>query len=218
MPFSSPRDICLENYVLNIPFMKSFTNVFTVKSSGWSPCHVRWYLRWQNVVIFQHIQKLASCLSSKDVIYKQSWLSLKPRPFPVGLYIRQNDLYKELQRLRLVALVLQISDQRESVRKLNFREALTHLSLVYQLHWEKFIFHGDRKSGRNGSFIIYSRDCNVFCPFLSIVFEEIWTYFEGVWSKLIISDCGIWYFSTQLTIWWWDFLSYFFIFFILCTW
>ena len=31
--------------------------------------------------------------------------------------------------------------------------------------------------------------------FFSIVFEEIWTYFEGVWSKLIISDGGIWYFS-----------------------
>ena len=35
-----------------------------------------------------------------------------------------------------------------------------------------------------------------FVPFSSIVFEEIWTYFEGVWSNLIISDRGIWYFST----------------------
>ena len=74
---------------------------------------------------------------------------------------------KEIEeRLRLVAVVLQISTQRESIRKLNFREALTRLSLVYQLHWEKFIFHGDRKSGSDGSFIIYSKDWNVFCPFL----------------------------------------------------
>ena len=37
-PFSSPRDICLENHVLNIAFMKSFANLFTVKSSGWNTC------------------------------------------------------------------------------------------------------------------------------------------------------------------------------------
>ena len=78
----------------------------------------------------------------------------------------QDDLLKELQRLRLAAVVLQISAQRESIRKLNFREALTRLSLVHQLHREKFIFHGDTKSGSEGSFIIYSRDWNVFCPFL----------------------------------------------------
>ena len=35
-----------------------------------------------------------------------------------------------------------------------------------------------------------------FVPFFSIVFKEIWTYFESVLSKLIISDGGIWYFST----------------------
>ena len=35
-----------------------------------------------------------------------------------------------------------------------------------------------------------------FDPFFSIVFEEIWAYFEGVWSNLIISDGGICYFST----------------------
>ena len=127
-------------------------------------CHVRWYLCRQNVVIFQHVQKFVSCLSSKDVIYKQSWLCFKPQTFPNGLYIRQNDLFKEFQRLRLIAVVLQISAQRESIRKLNFREALTCLSLVYQLYWEKFISHGDRKSGSDGSFIIYSRERNVFCP------------------------------------------------------
>ena len=126
--------------------------------------HVRWYLCRQNVVIFQHVQKFVSCLSSKDVIYKQSWLCFKPQTFPNGLYIRQNDLFKEFQRLRLTAVVLQISAQRESIRKLNFREALTCLSLVYQLYWEKFISHGDRKSGSDGSFIIYSREWNVFCP------------------------------------------------------
>ena len=92
----------------------------------------------------------------------------------------QNDPLKEIQRLRLVAVVLQISAQRESIRKLNFWGPLTRLSLVYQLHRDKFIFHGDRKSGSDGSFIIYSRDWNVFCPFFSIVFEEIWTFFEGV--------------------------------------
>ena len=59
-----------------------------------------------------------------------------------------------------------------------------------------FFFHSDRKNGSDGSFIIYSRDWNVFCPFFSIVFEEIWTYFEGVWSKLITSDGGISYFSS----------------------
>ena len=133
-------------------------------------CHVRWYLRWQNV-IFQHVQKLVSCLSSKDVIYKQSWLCFKPQPFPFGLYIRQNDILKELQRLCLVAVVLQISAQRESIRKVNFREALTRLSLIYQLHWKKFIFHGDRKSSGDGSFIIYFRDWSVSCPFL---FHCIW--------------------------------------------
>ena len=126
--------------------------------------HVRWYLCRQNVVIFQHVQKFVSCLSSKDVIYKQSWLCFKAQTFPNGLYIRQNDLFKEFQRLRLIAVVLQISAQRESIRKLNFREALTCLSLVYQLYWEKFISHGDRKSGSDGSFIIYSREWNVFCP------------------------------------------------------
>ena len=35
-----------------------------------------------------------------------------------------------------------------------------------------------------------------FIPVFSIVFEEIWTYFESVWSKLIISDDGICYLST----------------------
>ena len=129
-------------------------------------CHVRWYLRSQNVVIFQHVQNLASCLSSKDIIYKQIWLCFKPLPFPLGLYIRQNDLLKEFQRLRLVVVMLQISAQKESIRKLNFRKALTGLSLVYQVHWGKFIFHGDRKSGSDGYFIINSRDWNVFCPFL----------------------------------------------------
>ena len=129
-------------------------------------CHVRWYLCRQNVVIFQHVQKFVSCLSSKDVIYKQSWLCFKLQPFPFGLYIRQNNLLKELQRLRFVAVVLQISTQRDSIEKLNFREALTRLFLVYQLHWEKFIFHGNRKSGSDGSFIIYSRYWNIFCPFL----------------------------------------------------
>ena len=32
------RDICLENHVLNIPFMKSFANLLTVKYSGWNTC------------------------------------------------------------------------------------------------------------------------------------------------------------------------------------
>ena len=161
-------------------------------------CHVRWYLRWQKVVIFQHVQKLVSCLSLKDIIYKQRWLCFKPQPFPFSLYMCQNDLLKELQRLYLADVGLQISAQRESIQKLNFWEVLTRLFLLYQLHWEKFIFHGDKKSGSDGSSIIYfySRDWNVFCSFFSIVFEEIWTYFEGVWSKLIISDGGMWYFST----------------------
>ena len=35
-----------------------------------------------------------------------------------------------------------------------------------------------------------------FVPFFSIVFEEIWTYFEGIWSKLITSNGGLRYFST----------------------
>ena len=64
---------------------------------------------------------------------------------------------------------------------MDFREALTRLSLVYQLHWEKFIFHGDRKSGSDGSFINYIPEIGTFfAPFFSIVFKEIWTYFEGV--------------------------------------
>ena len=83
--------------------------------------------------MFQHVHKLVSCLSSKDVIYKQSWLCFKPQPLPFGLYIRQNDLLKELQRLRLVAVVLQISTQRESIWKLNFQVALTRLSLLTAL-------------------------------------------------------------------------------------
>ena len=108
-------------------------------------CHVRWYLRWQKVVIFQHVQKLVSCLSLKDIIYKQRWLCFKPQPFPFSLYMCQNDLLKELQRLYLADVGLQISAQRESIQKLNFWEVLTRLFLLYQLHWEKFIFHGDKK-------------------------------------------------------------------------
>ena len=34
----SARDICLENHVLNIPFMKSFAKLFMVKSGGWNTC------------------------------------------------------------------------------------------------------------------------------------------------------------------------------------
>ena len=71
--------------------------------------HVRWYLCRQNVVIFQHVQKFVSCLSSKDVIYKQSWLCFKAQTFPNGLYIRQNDLFKEFQRLRLIAVVFKLA-------------------------------------------------------------------------------------------------------------
>ena len=157
--------------------------------------HVRWYLRRQSGVIFQHVQKLVSCLSSKDILYKQSWLCFKPKPFLFGLYIRQNNLFKELQRLHFVTVMLQISAWKESIWKLNFWDALTRLFLVYQLRLENFIFHGYKKNGSDGSFIIYSRDWNVFCPFFSIVFEEIWTYFKGVWSKLIINDGGIWHFT-----------------------
>ena len=107
--------------------------------------HVRWYLRVQSGVIFQHVQKLVSCLSSKDILYKQSWLYFKPKTFPFGLYIRQNNLFKELQRLHFVAVGLQISARRESIWKLNFWEALTRLFVVYQLRLENFIFHGYKK-------------------------------------------------------------------------
>ena len=170
-PFSGPRDICLENNVLSIPFKR-------LKHM----CHVRWYFRWKNVIIFQRVQKLVSCLSSKDVIYKQSWLCCKPQLFSFGLYIRQNDFFKELQRLRLVAVVLQISAQGKSIWKLNFWETLTRILLVYQLHWDKCIFHSDRKSGSGGSFAICFRDWNVFCPFL---FHFIWRNLDVFWRCLI---------------------------------
>ena len=116
--------------------------------------HVWWYLRWQNVVIFQHVQKRVSCLSSKDIIFRgQTSCVPSPQSFPFSLYIWQNYLLKELQGLPLVNVVLQISTQ---------RIFFWIFSFVYQLHWEKFIFHDDRKSGSDGSFIIYSRDRNVF--------------------------------------------------------
>ena len=33
-------------------------------------------------------------------------------------------------------------------------------------------------------------------PFWSIVFDNTCTYFDGVWSKLIVNEGGIWCFST----------------------
>ena len=78
--------------------------------------------------------------------------------------MRQNDPLNEIQRLRLVAVVLQISAESESIRKLNFREALSFPCISTALG--EFIFHGDTKKGSDGSFFIYSKDWNVFCPFL----------------------------------------------------
>ena len=116
----------------------------------------------------------------EDVIDKQSWFCLKPQSFPFSLYIQQNDLLKELQRLRLVVLVLQISAQRESIWKLNFREAVTRLFLVYQLHLEKFIFYCDKKVTVMDLLPTRPEIGTFFVSFFSMVFEEIWTYFQGV--------------------------------------
>ena len=148
--------------------MKSFANLFTVKSSSWNTCVIFGVIFVDKMLLSFRTSRNLSVVCLRKTPYKQSWLYFKPQPFPFGLYIRQNDLLEELQRLHLLAIVLQISAQRESIQKLNFREALTRLSLVYQLHWEKFICHADRKSGSDGSFIIYSRDWNVFCPFFPL--------------------------------------------------
>ena len=37
--------------------------------------------------------------------------------------------------------------------------------------------------------------------YFSIVIDDAWTYFDGVWSKLMISEGGTWKFSAWLTIW-----------------
>ena len=104
------------------------------------------------------------CLQKMSYISKAGCVSSPNLSHSVFTYDRMISLrnFKDC----LVAVVLQISAQRESIRKVNFREALTRLSLIYQLHWKKFIFHSDRKSSGDGSFIIYFRDWSVFCPFL----------------------------------------------------
>ena len=168
MPFLNPRDICLENHVLNFPLMKSFANLFTVKYSCSNTCVMFGGIFVDKMLLSFSTSRNLSVVCPRKTSYISKAGCFKPQPFPFGLYRRQNDLLKELQRLRLVAVVLQISAQRESIRKLNVREALTRLSLVYQLHWEKFIFHGDRKSDCDEYFIIYSRDWNVFCPFVPL--------------------------------------------------
>ena len=43
--------------------------------------------------------------------------------------------------------------------------------------------------------------------FFSIVFEDTWMYFEGVWSRFITSEEGIWYFSTWFIIFCMNFSS-----------
>ena len=69
---------------------------------------------------------------------------------------------------------------KESIWKLNFLKALTGLSLVYQVHWGKFIFHGDKKVAVMDILSSIPEIRTFFVPFFSIVFEVIWTYFEGV--------------------------------------
>ena len=153
--------------------MKFFANLFTVKSSGWKTCVMFGGIFVDKMLLsFRTSRNLSVvCPRKMSHISKTVWLCFKPQPFPFDLYIGQNNLLKELQKLRLVAVVFQINAQRESIRKLNFLDALTRPSLVYQRHWEKFIFHGYRKSDSDGSYITYSRDWNVFYPFL---FHSIW--------------------------------------------
>ena len=45
-------------------------------------------------------------------------------------------------------------------------------------------------------------------PFWSIVVDNTCTYFDGVWSKLMVKEGGIWCFSTLLTIWCRNFSSF----------
>ena len=193
-PFPSPRDICLENRPLNVLFRKSFANLFKAKSRGWNTCVMlggifvdKMLLSFSTSRNFSVVcPRKASCISKAGCVSSPS-LS---RSVFTSLYI---DHFKDsVSLLQCFKLALKENPFGNWI--------FGRLWLVLPLYINYI--------GRNLFSMVIEKvavmdllssipEIGTFSvPFFCIVFEEIWTYFEGVWSRLIISDGGVWYFST----------------------
>ena len=93
-----------------------------------------------------------------------------------------------------------VCTQKECSCKFEFLEILSSFFARYQVHRQKVRQKGDTKSN-NDSFSIYAHAQSFF---ESIVPLETGAYFERFWSILIMSEPGMEYFSTMLTISLWN--------------
>ena len=70
---------------------------------------------------------------------------------------------------------------------------LISFTFTYKLHWEKLIVERDGKGSSDDLLSFAPAIGTLLSPSLVMVVDETCTYFDGVWSKLMIKEDGIWY-------------------------